>query len=83
MNKILIKLYVPAVNQTFDVFVPVDLAVRELIKVLVNGVNYMRDGTYISSQKETLSFRKNEGLLNPSLTLADYGVQNGAELVLI
>ena len=45
MNKILIKLYVPAVNQTFDVFVPVDLAIRELIKVLVNGVNDMRDGT--------------------------------------
>ena len=45
MNKILIKLYVPAVNQTFDVFVPVDLAVRELIN---DGTKQTNRGPIVS-----------------------------------
>ena len=83
MDKILIKLYVPSVNQYYDMFVPVDLIIRELIKVFVNVINYMSDVAYITSGRETLIAKSHDSLLNPSLTLADYGVQNGAELVLI
>ncbi|MBQ5397826.1 MAG: EsaB/YukD family protein [Ruminococcus sp.] len=83
MNKILIKLFVPAANLFFDILAPADLVIEELIKVLANGVNYMSDGAYAPSGGETLSQREPEVLFDPSFTLADYGVHNGAELIMI
>lgn len=52
MDKILICLQVPAISRSFDVFVPLDMNINELIEVLVKGVIEMSDNSYISSNEE-------------------------------
>lgn len=83
MEKRLIGLYVPAVQERFDLLVPMDLDVVALTKLLVNGVEEMCEGRYAPSHQELLSMRHPDMLLNPRLTLADYDVVDGAQFVLI
>lgn len=83
MEKRLIGLYVPAVQERFDLLVPMDLDVATLTKLLVNGVEEMCEGRYTPSHQELLSMRHPDMLLNPRLTLVDYDVADGAQLVLI
>ena len=82
MDKILICLQVPAISRSFDVFVPVDMNINELIEVLVKGVIEMSDNSYISSNEENLNL-KNNILLNPALTLQSYSIKDGEEIFLI
>lgn len=82
MDKILICLYVPAISRSFDVFVPLDITIKELIEILVKGVMEMSDNSYISSNEENLNL-KNNILFNPLLTLKDYGIKDGEEIFLI
>lgn len=82
MDKILICLQVPAISRSFDVFVPLDMNINELIEVLVKGVIEMSDNSYISSNEENLNL-KNNVLLNPALTLQSYSIKDGEEIFLI
>jgi len=83
MEKRLVGLYVPAVQERFDVLVPADLDIASLTKLLTDGVEEMCEGRYAPSHRELLSLRQPDILLHPRQTLADYGVENGAQLVLI
>ena len=82
MDKILICLQVPAISRSFDVFVPLDMNINELIEVLVKGVIEMSDNSYISSNEENMNL-KNNVLLNPALTLQSYSIKDGEEIFLI
>jgi len=83
LDKVLVRLTVPAVNRTFDVFVPLDLNIAELTKVFVRGVEYLCDGSYVSSKKEKLNLKSADVLLNPALTLFHYGLKDGTEIIMI
>lgn len=83
MEKRLIGLYVPAVQERFDLLAPVDLEIAALTALLARGVEEMCAGRYTPSRQELLSMRHPDMLLHPRKTLSDYGVENGAQLVLI
>ncbi len=83
MEKKLIGLYVPAVEERFDLLVPSDLDVGALTALLTDGVEELCAGRYSPSHQELLSLRHPDILLHPRRTLNDYGVENGAQLVLI
>lgn len=83
MEKRLIGLYVPAVQERFDLLVPMDLDIAVLTKLLVNGVEEICEGRYAPSHQEMLSMRYPDILLHSGKTLADYGVEDGAQFVLI
>lgn len=83
MGKKLIGLYVPAVQERFDLLVPVDVEIAELIRLVTGGVCELCGGQFTPSGQETLSLRRSALPLHPGKTLADYGVEDGAQLILI
>ena len=83
MDKILIRLSVPALGKEFDLFVPVNLEIRLLIGILAEGVSVLSSGRYNLSGEEMLNQRLPDRLLDPGKTLAEYSVEDGADLVLL
>ena len=83
MNKVLAEIHIPATGDQYEVFVPVDVPVKDLTTVIVSGVVEISDGRYIASNSEQLCMRAPTGLLNPTLTLEDYGVKDGTQLFLV
>lgn len=82
MDKILIKLQVPAVQGRFDLFVPRALEISTLTKIIAEGVEDLCNGRYVSSHEEMLNQKDPDRLFDPQKTLLDYGVTDGSVLVL-
>ena len=83
MNKVLIEIYIPAIGEHFDIFVPVDVPIQELTVILADGISEITNGKYLSSKSEQLCTKEPAGILNPALTLQDYGIKDGMQLYLI
>lgn len=83
MEKKLIALFVPAVGETFELLAPVRLELSKLTKLLVQGVGELCQGHYVISGQETLSLSQGMAPLDPARTLEDYGVEDGARLILV
>ncbi len=82
MKKTLVGLSVPAIQEQFDLFVPVNMDIAELIKLLVEGAGELCSGHYTPSEMSLLTMKEPDLLLQPGKTLADYGVADGTQLVL-
>ncbi len=82
MKKTLIGLHVPAIQEQFDLFVPVNMDVAELIKLLVQGVEELYSGYYTPSEMSLLTMKEPDLLLQPGKMLEDYGVADGTQLIL-
>lgn len=83
MEKVLVNIQVPAIGDSFDAFVPLDIPVAELAPIIASGVSDLSGGKYCVSSYEMLCLRGTAALLNPEYTLQDYSVQDGAHLYLI
>ena len=46
MNKVLVKLFVPALEAKYDMWIPLNRNIYEVIKLLMNSVNEINYGIY-------------------------------------
>ena len=83
MNKILVEIYIPAIGEHFDMLVPGDVLIQDVIGVIADGVAELTNERYVTSHFEQLCMKEPEGLLHPMLTLHDYGVKDGTRLYLL
>ena len=83
MDKVLLCIHVPSVKTSSDAFVPLDVPVAELTPILADGFRELSGGKYEVSKFEMLSLQDPKLLLDPRLTLRDYGVEDGMHLFLI
>ena len=77
------EVHVPAIGEHFDIFVPVDVPVRDITRVIAGGVVEITNERYVASNCEQLCMKEPAGLLDPRLSLQDYGVKDGMQLYLV
>lgn len=83
MEKVLVGIHVSAMNLKYDTFVPLDMPIGQIIAIIASGVAELTNGKYESSGLEMISLKEPAKLLNPSLTLLDYQIKDGAQLYII
>ena len=83
MNKVLVEICIPAISDRFDIFVPVDVTIQDLNRVIADGVAEITNGRYVPSGWEQLCLSETEGVLHPMQCLLDYGIKDGTKLYLI
>lgn len=83
MDKIVIEVFVPAANECFDVKIPLELKVWEIIALLVNALEDLTDGRFSATEQTTLCDRETGAILNMNITAEELGIRNGSKLMLI
>ena len=81
--KILINVYVPAIEMKYDILVPNFLRIRNITALIAETVENLSNHIYISSGAECLCSADKNILLRPNATLEQYGIQNGDHLVMM
>lgn len=82
-NKVLIKLIVPEIDNTFDVFVPVNELVWKVKKLLVKSVSDLSNGA-LELKKEYILINKITGeCYSNNITIFNTDIRNATELVLL
>ena len=82
MDKTVIKLYIPCIEQEYDVRVPTFLTVGEVIPLLSKAVSNLSDGKYSVKDDAILCVKERNLILEYQYLLSDYGIKNGDCLVL-
>ena len=83
MNKILVKLYVPSMENEFDVWIPLNKRIYNVITLLVKAVNELSRGYYKPEDLPSLYDKTTAELYDINQTVKESNIRNGTELILI
>ena len=83
MNKILVKLYVPMLEQEYDIKIPANKKIYDIIKLLVKIIVEFSDGYYKPKSFPTLYDKSTAKPYNIRLTVKQSNIKNATELILV
>ena len=83
MDKILVRIYVPALERSFDMLFPALSQMREVLELVERAVTALSDGRFIASEDTTFCYRDDGYIVDINKSVCELGIQNGSQLMLI
>lgn len=83
MHKILVEVYNPASNNSFDVFIPLKSPVYEVVYLLTHTISDLSQGQFKAAQQSILCDRKTGNLYDINKTIEELGLKNGSQLMIL
>lgn len=83
MDKILIGLYVPATGQTYDIFIPYNDSVENVLELIKKAIAQISEGYFVSNNLVSLALRKTGYILDINKSAREQNLKNGSQLMLI
>ncbi len=83
MDRILIKLYVPYIEEIYDIWIPSHKRIGNVINLLVKAINELNEGEYNPNQRPMLYDKITAKIYDPKLSVKDTTIRNGTELILL
>ena len=83
MNKILVKLYVPIIGGEYDIWIPLNKRIYNVINLLVKAVYEFSGGYY---KPDTLPLLYDKSTAKPyelNQSIKETNIRNGSEIILI
>lgn len=82
-NKINVDIVVPSLNKTYNLFIPVNKTVGEIIKLINKAINELTDGEFPISNNLTLINLYTCSIYNVDSSVKNNKIENGSRLALI
>lgn len=82
-NKILLEVFIPLVEESYDVFVPVNKTMGTIKKVIEKGIVDLSDNGYAIKNDTNLYSKETGEIYNVNLKLTETNLKNGSQVILI
>ena len=83
MNEILVKLYVPTIDEQYDIWIPINKRIHTIISLLVKALTELSKGYYTPSEMPYLYDKITAKPYDVNLKVSESDIKNGSELILI
>ena len=83
MDKVLVKLYVPILDEIYDVWIPSHKKIGNVIIMCVKVINEINDGCYNPSKMPSLYDKLTAKEYDVNISVKESSIRSGAELILI
>lgn len=83
MNKVLIKLYVPMLDNNYDVFIPVNEVIWKVNRLITKAITDLSDGALPLNKNYALINSKTGVIYNNNDIVINTDIRNSTKLVLI
>lgn len=83
MNKVLIKLYVPLIEKKYELWIPINKRIYNIIALIVKAINELNDYEYQINTMPLLYNRKTAKEYNVNSIIKETDIRNGTELILM
>ena len=83
MDKVLVEVFLPAANQTYDIYVPKKSKIHEIIFLMGAVLSELSPGFFIQTSDLILYSQEKGRMLDINLSVEDHNLKNGAKLILI
>ena len=82
-NKVLVSLFVPEIGKNYDIYLPVNKKIGNIIILLNKAINELSNGNYKLDSNNLLYNVETKQIYNPDMLLANTNIRNGTKLLLI
>ncbi len=83
MDKVLIEVFVPALDRTYDLFIPAHPPLHRVLELIKKAVADLSDGRFVANEGTALCRREDGEILDINISVYELGIQNGSKLMLI
>ena len=83
MDKVLVKVYVPMLEGIYDVWIPSNKRIHEIIVLLIKAIFELSEGCYNPSEMPSLYDKIAAEEFDFNSILKDTTIRNGTEVILI
>lgn len=82
-NKVLIKLLVPEIDEEFDIFLPINKRIGNIILLVIKSIMEIRVGSYNLSSSSSLYNRETGQRYSEQSLVRETDIRNGSNLILM
>lgn len=82
-NKVLVEIAVPASGMKFDVFIPLDIKMSDVVKMVATSLTDLSEGKYIATNEAVLCDASTGVICDVNREVAELEIKNGSKLLLI
>lgn len=82
-NKILIKLYVPFIDEVYEIFIPTNESVKKVVDLIVKSVYELSDERLNLDIKYHIIDPDTSEIYQESIIIRDSNIVNGKKIVLV
>lgn len=82
-NKALVEISVPAADQKYDVYIPLESRMSKVVKMVAGALSDLSEGKYRATDEAILCDAKTGIIFNVNMEVAELGIKNGSHLMLI
>jgi hypothetical protein len=82
-EKVLVEVYLPMANQTFEAFLPKMITIEEVVTLLSRMLEELASVFYSKTENEVLCDRESGEIYDMSKTVEQLRIMNGSKLMLI
>ncbi|WP_378586114.1 methyltransferase [Neobacillus sp. GCM10023253] len=83
MNKVLVEIFLPAAAQSYEVYIPLESQMSEVLTLVSSLLGDLSDGKYKATGSEVLCDAETGIIFNINMPVAELGIKNGSKLMLI
>ncbi|MBR3919769.1 MAG: methyltransferase [Clostridia bacterium] len=83
MNKVLVNVYIPILNRSYDIFIPPQSQVFEVTELIKRAVSELSEGQFMPSHDTVLARKATGEILDINGTVFELEIGNGTKLMLI
>lgn len=83
MNKVLVSIYVPLIEQEYDLFIPVNKKIGLVKKLIAKAIIELSDNNYRVNSSIKLSNRITNSVYDDNSFIINTDIRNGTKLILL
>ena len=83
MNQILVKIYVPSLEKTYEVWIPPQKRIFNVIVLLSKAINELNDNCFRAKEMPMLYDKYSGEAIDVTKLIIETDIRNGTELILI
>lgn len=82
-NKVLIQLIVPEIDETYDIYIPINKSIGEIMTLLTKAIFEYTNGIYRSSLETSLYDSVTGNRYSNESIVFDTNIRNGSKIILL
>lgn len=82
-NKVIIKLIVPTIDETYDIYIPVNKKIGNVTTLLIKAIFELSNGIYHLSPNSTLYNQEDAKAYQSDELVINTNIRNGSRLILM
>lgn len=82
-NKALVEISVPAAGQKYDVYIPLECKMCDVVKMVAGALSDLSDGKYKATDEAILCDAETGIIFNVNMEVDELGIKTGSHLMLI